>query len=97
MVVPPSKSTTAQLLMRLVCLKPILRLIKIFPRRAKNEFLLSESIAFLESMNQQMAETVIYGDATVHPQRFTGLAARFNDMKAKNAVNIIDAEVLAVT
>ena len=38
-----------------------------------------------------MAETLIYGDTTVHPQRFTGLSARFNSLAAKNGVNIIDA------
>ncbi|EPY1191883.1 major capsid protein [Proteus mirabilis] len=91
--VPPSKSTTAQVTDAIGMLETYSEVDKDLANLngQKNEFLLSESIAFLESMNQQMAETVIYGDATVHPQRFTGLAARFNDMKAKNAVNIIDA------
>ncbi|WGL96481.1 major capsid protein [Arsenophonus nasoniae] len=91
--VPPSKSTTAQVTDTIGMLETYSEVDKDFAdlNGQKNEFLLSESLAFLESMNQQMAETLIYGDTTVHPQRFTGLAARFNDSTAKNGVNIIDA------
>lgn len=56
-----------------------------------SSFRLSEDMAFLEGMNQQMAETLFYGDTRVHPQRFTGLSARFNDLSAGNKANIIDA------
>ncbi|RYF40758.1 MAG: hypothetical protein EOO27_47250, partial [Comamonadaceae bacterium] len=52
---------------------------------------LAESGPFLESMNQNMAETIIYGDATVNPERFTGLAARYSQLSAGNGGNIIDA------
>lgn len=57
----------------------------------KPAFLLSESKAFLEGMTQNMATTVIYGDSSVFPERFTGLAPRFNSLIAENAQNIIDA------
>ncbi|BBI47342.1 hypothetical protein [Pseudomonas phage HU1] len=57
----------------------------------KPAFLLSESKAFLEGMNQNMATTVIYGDSSVFPERFTGLAPRFNSLAAENGQNIIDA------
>lgn len=54
-------------------------------------FRASEQTAFLESMNQTMGETVIYGNASVQPERFTGLAARYSSLSAGNAANIIDA------
>jgi len=52
---------------------------------------LAESGPFLEAMNQNMAETVIYGDASVNPERFTGFAPRFSSLTAGNGGNIIDA------
>ncbi|EOA5628247.1 hypothetical protein MJ634_003060 [Providencia rettgeri] len=91
--VPPSKSTTAQVTDAIGMLETYSEVDKELADMNGNtsEFLLSEAQAFIESMNQQMAETLFYGDTTVHPQRFTGLAARFNDLGAKNGVNIIDA------
>jgi hypothetical protein len=41
------------------------------------EFRLSEGQAFMEAMNQDMAQTLIYGDASVNPERFNGLAIRY--------------------
>ena len=58
------------------------------------EFRLSEDKAFLEGMNQEMAETLFYGDTDKHPDRFMGLFARFNttdEKKAASAANVIDA------
>lgn len=91
--VPPSKSTTAQVTDTVGMLETYSEVDKELAdlNGQTAEFLLSESLAFLESMNQEMAETLIYGDTTVHPQRFTGLSARFNSLAAKNGVNIIDA------
>lgn len=57
----------------------------------KPAFLLSESKSFLEGMTQNMASTVIYGDSSVFPERFTGLAPRFNLKSAENGQNILDA------
>jgi hypothetical protein len=57
----------------------------------KEGFLLSESKAFLEGMNQTMATTIFYGDSSVFPERFTGLTPRFNTLTgAENGANIID-------
>lgn len=53
--------------------------------------LLSESRAFIEGMNQNQATTIIYGDSSVFPERFTGLAPRFNSKTAENGQNILDA------
>jgi hypothetical protein len=55
-------------------------------------FRLSEAKAFVESINQTMADSVIYGNASVNPERFNGLAPRFSTISgATNAQNIIDA------
>lgn len=57
-------------------------------------FRLSENSAFLESMNQEMAAAVVYGDTDVDPEKFLGLTPRFSDIGVgapANAMNIIDA------
>lgn len=57
------------------------------------EFRLSESKAFIESMNQTMASTLIYGNTATNPERFMGLAPRYNTLNsasAQTAVNVID-------
>lgn len=54
-------------------------------------FRLSEATAFLEAMNQAMAQTLFYGDVTINPERFTGLAPRYSSLSAGNAANIVDA------
>ncbi len=56
-----------------------------------NEFRLDESKAFLEGMTQQISQTLVYGDTDVNPERFMGLAPRYNDLAAANAENVIDA------
>lgn len=54
------------------------------------EFRLSEAQAHLEGMNQTMAETLIYGDASVNPERFNGLAQRYNSLTGTvGAQNVI--------
>jgi len=52
---------------------------------------LAENMPFLEAMNQTMAETIVYGDASVNSDRFTGLAPRYSSLAAGNGGNIIDA------
>lgn len=52
---------------------------------------LAEAQPFLEGMNQTMAETLLYGDTSVNPERFTGLVPRYNLLSAGNGGNIIDA------
>lgn len=55
-------------------------------------FRLSEAQAFVEAMNQTMAETLIYGNTVANPERFTGLAPRYSAISgAANAQNIVDA------
>tara|TARA_R110002072_G_scaffold273239_1_gene433935 strand:+ start:3038 stop:4042 length:1005 start_codon:yes stop_codon:yes gene_type:complete len=43
----------------------------------------------IESMNQEVQSTMIYGNETTAPSEFTGFAPRFNDLSADNADNII--------
>jgi len=55
-------------------------------------FRLSEAQAFLETMNQNMAQTLFYGNVITNPERFTGLAPRYAAISgAANAVNVISA------
>lgn len=55
------------------------------------EFRLSEEIAHIEGINQELADTLFYGNESTEPEAFTGFAPRFNDLSAENADNIIDA------
>jgi hypothetical protein len=56
------------------------------------EFRLSESDGIIEGLNQQMAQTLIYGNTATNPERFMGLAPRFSAISgAANAQNIITA------
>jgi len=53
-------------------------------------FRLQEDRPHIEGMNQEMADTLFYGDETTAPEEFTGLAPRFSDLGAENADNIIN-------
>lgn len=53
------------------------------------EFHLSMDRAHIESMNQEMAQTLIYGNAGTDPEEFTGLDPRFNSSGGENAENIL--------
>lgn len=55
-----------------------------------NAFRLSEAMAFLEAMNQEMAGTLFYGSAA-NPEEFVGFANRYSDLSAGNGQNILDA------
>lgn len=59
-----------------------------------SEFRLSEAQAFVEAMNQGMAESFIYGDSSINPERFNGLAVRYNTINTATsevAKNVISA------
>ena len=55
-----------------------------------NAYRMSEGIAFVEAMSQQMATTLFYGSAA-NPEQFVGFSPRYNDLAAANAQNILDA------
>ena len=52
---------------------------------------LNEAQAFIESMSQEVASKVFYGNTADDPEEFMGLAPRFNDLGAANGGQIIDA------
>lgn len=57
------------------------------------DFRVSEDMAFLESLNQQMAGTLFYGNTTVNPERFLGFGPRYYTVTPANsqlANNVID-------
>lgn len=56
-----------------------------------NAFRLSEGMAFIEAMNQEMAQTLFYGNSGTAPEEFLGLAARYSDPAATNGSNVLDA------
>ena len=55
-----------------------------------NAYRLSEAMAFLEAMNQEMAGTLFYGAAS-NPEEFVGFANRYSSTSAGNGQNILDA------
>lgn len=91
--VPPSKSVRAQVDDAIGMLEARSEVDKDLAGLNDNAaaFRLSEAQAFLETMNQNMAETIIYGNSAVNPERFTGLAPRYSSLSAPNAQNILDA------
>lgn len=91
--VQPSKSTTAQVTDACGMLEAYAEVDKALADLNDNtaEFRLSEDRAFIESMNQNMAETLFYGNTSLNPERFMGMAPRYNDKSAANGKNIIDA------
>ena len=52
---------------------------------------LNEAQAFLESMNQEVANKIFYGNTASDPEEFMGFAPRFNDLGASNGNQIVDA------
>ena len=52
-----------------------------------NAFRLSESMAFVESMNQAFAQQIIYGDTTTNKDGVLGLTPRYNAITGSPAPN----------
>ena len=90
--VQPSKSTTAQITDSCGMLEAYAETDKKLADLNGNTaaFRLSEDMSFIEAMNQQQAETLFYGDTSLTPQRFMGLAPRYSVLDAPNAQNIIN-------
>ena len=78
--VQPTKSTTAQVTDNCGMLEAYAEIDKALADLNGNtaSWRLSEELPHIEGMNQAMAETLFYGDETIHPERFTGLAPRYN-------------------
>lgn len=91
--VPTSKSTTAQVDEQCGILEARSHIDKRVAVLNGNSaaFRLSEDVAFIEAMNQEQAETMFYGNPATNPLAYLGLAARYGDLSAGNAANIISA------
>jgi hypothetical protein len=92
--VPPSKSQRAQITDACAMLETRSEVDKDEADLNGNSaaFRLSEAQAFVESLNQTMADSLIYGNAIANPERFNGLAPRFSSLSATNGQNIINAQ-----
>jgi hypothetical protein len=93
--VPNAKSTTAQIVDTCGNLETYAVIDKDIADLNGNtaEFRLSEVKAFLEGMSQQVAATLIYGNQSVNPERFTGFAPRYSTLNTSNsqtANNVLD-------
>jgi hypothetical protein len=92
--VTPSKSTTAQIDEGCGMLESFSEVDKDLAELngSASSFRLSEAQAFVEAMNQSFVQTLFYGDVTVNPERFLGLAPRFSTISgAVNGQNVLDA------
>jgi hypothetical protein len=89
--VQPNKSTTVQITDNTGMLEAYAEVDKALADLNDNTsaFRLSEDKAFIEGMNQEIADTLFYGNEGTEPEAFTGLTPRFNDTSAENGDNII--------
>lgn len=92
--VTPSKSTTAQITEAIGMLEAYGNVdVDLAALNGSSaEFRASEAPAFVEALNQNFAQTLFYGDTTVYPERFLGLAPRYSAIAgATNGVNVLSA------
>lgn len=54
-------------------------------------FRLTEDVAHIEGISQEIAQTLFYGNEGTEPEAFTGLSPRFNLTTAENGGNIVSA------
>ncbi|MCC6314820.1 MAG: hypothetical protein IT337_12500, partial [Thermomicrobiales bacterium] len=55
------------------------------------QFRLNEASGFIEAMSQELADTILYGNASAAPTEFNGLMPRLNSLSAASGENVIDA------
>jgi len=91
--VQPTKSETAQVVDSIGTMEAYAEVDKAVADLNGNKaaFRLSEERAHIEGMNQEMARTIIYGNEGTDPAKFTGLAARYNDLLVPSGQNIVSA------
>lgn len=57
-------------------------------------FRASEDISFLQSMNNEVSQTMFYGNTDTDPEEFMGLAPRYNNLSGNdNSGHVIDSAV----
>lgn len=91
--VQPSKSTTAQVKEGIGMLEAWSSCDVEVANLSGNAkaYRLDEAKAFIEAMNQEAQQTLIYGNSTTAPEEFNGLAVRYSSLGAANGQNIVDA------
>lgn len=89
--VQPNKSTTAQVDDSTGMLEAYAEVDKALADLNGNTaaFRLLENRAHIEGINQEIADTLFYGNEGTEPEAFTGLGPRFNLTTAENGDNII--------
>lgn len=89
--VQPTKSRTAQVTDTCGMLEAYAEVDKALADLNSNTsaFRLSEDKAHIEGINQELAQTLIYGNESTEPEAFTGFAPRYNDQAAQNGGNIL--------
>lgn len=95
--VPPSKSRTVQVTDSCGMLEAYAEVDKALAELNGNSaaFRLSEDRAFVEAMNQEMADIIFYGNTALTPEKVLGLSARFASTTAQNGNQIIKASAVA--
>ena len=96
--VQPTKSTTAQVTDTTGMLEAYAEVDKALADLNGNTaaFRLSEDMAHIEGMNQEMASSFIYASEATAPEEITGFAPRFNSLSAANGDNIIRSRGVTV-
>jgi len=89
--VQPEKSTTRQVTDTCGMLETYSQVDKALADLNGNTaaFRASEASAFMDGLNQTMAQTLFYGDTDAYPERFMGLDPRFSDTSAENGEQIL--------
>ena len=91
--VQPSKSTTAQITETCGSLEAWSEVDCDLARLNGNTdaFRLSEAQGFIEAMNQEMAQTLFYGNSGTSPEEFTGLSVRYPSLTGSTSQNVLGA------
>lgn len=91
--VQPTKGTTVAVTDTTAILENYSEIDKRLADLANNKaaYRLSQDRAIIEGFSQEVANGIFYNDTATTPEKFKGLAPRFNDLSANNAENIIDA------
>ena len=91
--VQPTKSTTSQVDEGCGMLQAYSEMDKALADLNSNAKALrmSEEMAHLQGMNNEMSNVIFYGNEKIDREKFTGLSPRYSDLSANNKQNIIDA------
>ncbi len=92
--VQPSKSKTAQVTDTTGMLEAYAEIDKALADLNGNTaaWRMSEERPFMEAINEELVQTLFYGNEGTEPEAFTGLSPRFNLSTANNGENVIKAD-----